>query len=61
MVIDKSLYSSEDIVTDEQGMQNEPLINKLIVHSKLPDTQIRRCDQVVPKKEFTKSFNASVV
>ena len=39
-MIDKSVYDSES-VTEEQGMQNEPLVNKFIVHSKLPIDLIR--------------------
>ena len=51
-MIDKSVYDSES-VTEEQGMQNEPLVNKFIVHSKLPETKVRNDDK--PVKEAVRT------
>jgi hypothetical protein len=52
----QSLISSEG-VTDEQGMQNLPSPNKILLQTRLSDTTIRCADGSVPKVEILKNLN----
>lgn len=52
-VAEMSLISA-DSVTDEQGMQNLPQANPFVLHTKLPESLIRKTEAVTIKKPYGK-------